>query len=165
MIQILASIRTRWELISTAPADFLAHDDIISATGSLPSIQYMMTSSNGNIFRVTGWEGNSPVTGEFPSQRPVTRSSDVFFDPCLNKRLSKQSRRRWFVMPSHPLWGHCNDTYINFQFVCSWYNCSGNFFLLITRQVSPNYKLVILKEERTELSIYHRYLLRLKHET
>ena len=31
--------------------------------------------------------GNSPVTGEFPSQRPVTRSFDVF----LNKRLSKQS--------------------------------------------------------------------------
>ena len=27
--------------------------------------------------------GNSPVTGEFPSQRPVTRSFDVFFDLCL----------------------------------------------------------------------------------
>ena len=35
--------------------------------------------------------GNSPVTGEFPSQRPVTRSFGVFFDLCLNKRLSKQS--------------------------------------------------------------------------
>ena len=35
----------------------------------------MMTSSNGNIFRVTGiCAGNSPATGEFPSQRPVTRS-------------------------------------------------------------------------------------------
>ena len=30
----------------------------------------------------------------FPSQRPVTRSFDVFFDLRLNKRLSKQSRRR-----------------------------------------------------------------------
>ena len=40
--------------------------------------------------------GNSPVTGEFPSQSPLTRSFDVFFDMCLNKRLSKQSRRRWF---------------------------------------------------------------------
>ena len=29
--------------------------------------------------------GNSPVPGEFPSQRPVTRSFDVFFDLCLNK--------------------------------------------------------------------------------
>ena len=35
--------------------------------------------------------GNSPVTGEFPSQRPVTRSFDVFFALRLNKRLSKQS--------------------------------------------------------------------------
>ena len=33
----------------------------------------------------------APVTGEFPSQRPVTRSLDVFFDPHLNKRLSTQS--------------------------------------------------------------------------
>ena len=40
------------------------------------------------------YEGNSPVTGEFPSERPVTRSFGVFFDLCLNKRLSKQSRRR-----------------------------------------------------------------------
>ena len=39
--------------------------------------------------------GNSPVTGEFPSQRPVTRSFDVLFDLRLNKQLSKQSRRRW----------------------------------------------------------------------
>ena len=34
--------------------------------------------------------GNSPVTGEFPAQRPVTRSFDVFFDLRQNKRLSKQ---------------------------------------------------------------------------
>ena len=42
----------------------------------------MMTSSIGNIFRVTGpfrW-GNPPVTGWFSSQRPVTRSFDVFFE-------------------------------------------------------------------------------------
>ena len=51
----------------------------------------MMTSSNGNIFRVTGHLcGNSPFTGEFPAQRPVTRNFDVFCDLCLNKRLSKQ---------------------------------------------------------------------------
>ena len=33
---------------------------------------------------------NSSVPGEFPSQRAVTRSFDVFFDLRLNKRLSKQ---------------------------------------------------------------------------
>ena len=39
-----------------------------------------MTSSNGNIFHVTGHlRGNSPIPGEFPVQRPVTRSYDVFF--------------------------------------------------------------------------------------
>ena len=53
--------------------------------------------------------GNSPVTGEFPSQRPVTWSFDVFFDLHPNKRLNKPSRRLWFEMPSHSLWRHCND--------------------------------------------------------
>ena len=80
----------------------------------------MMTSSNGNIFRVTDhlcgefaglrWinqmetfsallaicAGNSPVSGEFPTQRPVTRSFDVFFDLHPNKRLSKQWWGWWF---------------------------------------------------------------------
>ena len=37
-------------------------------------------------------EGNPPVTGRLPSQRPVKRSFDVFFDLHLNKRLSKQSK-------------------------------------------------------------------------
>ena len=40
--------------------------------------------------------GNTPVTGELPAQRPVTRSFDVFFDLRLNKRLSKQSWGWWF---------------------------------------------------------------------
>ena len=30
--------------------------------------------------------GNSPVIGEFPAQRPVTRSFDVFYHLCLNYR-------------------------------------------------------------------------------
>ena len=53
--------------------------------------------------------GNSPVTGEFPSQRVVTRNFDIFFDLRLNKRLSKQSRCRWFETPSRSLWRHGND--------------------------------------------------------
>ena len=36
------------------------------------------------------YAGNSPVNGEFPAQRAVTRSFDVLFDLRLNKRLSKQ---------------------------------------------------------------------------
>ena len=52
--------------------------------------------------------GNSPVPGEFPSQRPVTRSFNVFFDLHLNKRLSKQTWGWWFETPLRPLWRHCN---------------------------------------------------------
>ena len=52
--------------------------------------------------------GNSPVSGEFSAQWPVTRSFDVFFDLCPNKRLSKQSWGWWFETPSGPLWRHSN---------------------------------------------------------
>ena len=49
---------------------------------------------------------NSPVPGEFPTQRSVTRSFDVFFDLRPNKRLSKQWWGWWFETPSRPLWRH-----------------------------------------------------------
>ena len=50
--------------------------------------------------------GNSPVTGEFPVQRPMT--FDVFFDLSLNKGLRKQWWGWWFETPPRPLWRHCN---------------------------------------------------------
>ena len=53
-------------------------------------------------------EGNPPISGGFSSQRPLTWSFDDFFALRLNKRLSKQSRHRWFETPSRPLWRHCN---------------------------------------------------------
>ena len=69
----------------------------------------MMTSSNGNIFRVTGpLCGEFTGPGEFPTQRPVTRSFDVFFDLRLNKRLSKQPWGWWFEAPSWSLWRQYN---------------------------------------------------------
>ena len=52
--------------------------------------------------------GNSPVPGGFPTQRPVTRSFDVFFDLRLDKRLSKQSWGWWFETLSRLLWRHRN---------------------------------------------------------
>ena len=61
----------------------------------------MMTSSNGNILRVTG-----PLCRKFTGHRWIllTKASDAerwcFFDLCLNKRLSKHSRRRWSETPS-----------------------------------------------------------------
>ena len=52
--------------------------------------------------------GNSTVPGEFPAQRPVTRSFDVFFDWHPNKRSSKQCWGWWFETPPCPLWRHRN---------------------------------------------------------
>ena len=54
--------------------------------------------------------GNSPVTGEVPAQRPVTRSFDVFFDLRPNEWLSKQWRRWWFETSTRSLGRHCNVT-------------------------------------------------------
>ena len=67
----------------------------------------MMTSSNGNIFRVTGHlSGHRWI--------PHTKASDselcCFFYLRLNKRWSKQSRGWWFETLSRPLWRHCNAT-------------------------------------------------------
>ena len=53
--------------------------------------------------------GTSPVTGEFPTQRPVTWRFEVSFDLRLNKRLSKQSWGWWFETPSRSLWRHRNE--------------------------------------------------------
>ena len=69
-----------------------------------------MTSSNENIFPVTGH-----FRGEFTGDRwiprtkaPVTQSFDIFSDLRLIKGLSKQSWGWWFETPSRPLWRHCN---------------------------------------------------------
>ena len=88
--------------------------------GYLISLQCLITS---NVHRGWGHQmetfsvlvalcaGNSPVTGEFPAQKPVTRIFEVFFDLRLNKRVSKPSRRRWFETDSVmdfdkcPIWG------------------------------------------------------------
>ena len=66
-------------------------------------------SSNGNIFRVLGTLcGEFTGPGEFPAQRPVTRSFDAFFDLRPNKRLNKQPWGWWFETPAWSLWRQCN---------------------------------------------------------
>ena len=62
------------------------------------------------------------MAGGFPSQGPVTRSFDVFFDLRLIKRLEKQSRRRWFQTPSGTLWRHCNGPYTLSKIVTGFFN-------------------------------------------
>ena len=74
----------------------------------------MMTSSNENIFCVTG-----PLRGEFTGCQgiPLTKVSDAelwcFLWLRLNKQLSKQSGRRWFDMQWHSIWCHSNDGLIS----------------------------------------------------
>ena len=60
--------------------------------------------------------GNSPVTSEFSTKRPVTQSFDVFFDLHLNKWMNKQSWGWWFGTPSHPLWHHRNEILMGCSF-------------------------------------------------
>ena len=102
---------------------------------------FMMTSPNGNIFRVTGH-----LCGEFighTAQRPLTRSFDVFFDLRLNKRFSKQWRGWWFETPSRPLWCHCNVMQfiylLHFHFLLHWPwdNCIIALLSLVVHRSDP----------------------------
>ena len=78
---------------------------------------------SGGLVEITAWwrhqmetfsallalcAGNSPVTDGFPSQWPMMRIFDVFFNLRLNKSLSKQSWGWWFETQSGSLWRHCN---------------------------------------------------------
>ena len=75
--------------------------------------------------------GNSPVSGEFPAQRPVTRSFDVFFDLHLIKLLNKHSRGWWFETLSCTLWRHRNGKRMFCQNVLArlqWQEVSCNSF-------------------------------------
>ena len=93
------------EIFTRSSNIWLVHTPYIAVTGSSWWRHQMETFS---ALLAIG-AGNSPVTGEFPIQRPVTRSFDVFFDLRLSKRLSKQSWGWWFETPSRPLWRHSND--------------------------------------------------------
>ena len=97
-----------WEVLNTSQYMFYLCGILVTlcqhpSNSTSTEHNNMMTSSNGNIFRVTG-----PLCGEFPTQRPVTRSFDVFFDLRLNKRWSKQPRGWWFETLSRSLWRHRN---------------------------------------------------------
>ena len=50
---------------------------------------------------LASFEENLPLSG-FHSQNPLTRSFDVFFGVCLNKRFNKQWSCRWFDIPWYP---------------------------------------------------------------
>ena len=68
----------------------LAHDDVIK----------------WKHFPRNWFIGRSPVNS--PYKGHWRGALMFFFYLRLNKRLGKQSRRRWFETPSRPLWRHCN---------------------------------------------------------
>ena len=75
------------------------------------------------------YAGNSLVPGEFPAQRRVTPSFEVFCNQRLNKRLRKQSWGWWFETLSHPLWRQCNEVIATY-FCTSHDSCA---FVLCTK--------------------------------
>ena len=66
--------------------------------------------------------GNSPVTGEFSAQRPLTRSFNVFFDLRQNEQLSRGAgdlrrlRAHYYVRVI--LWFYC--IYMVMEMPCPW---------------------------------------------
>ena len=105
----------QWKRLNCSFQIHILFHNIDSNFDNISSIvQFMMTSSNGNISCVT-----VPLCREFtgprwiPAQRPGTRSFDVFFDLLLNKWLSKQPWGWWFEAPSWSLWRQCNVVHVS----------------------------------------------------
>ena len=123
--------------------------------------------------------GNSPITGEFPTERPVMRSFDVFFDLRLNKRLSKQRRGWWFETSLWSLWRHCNGMKWKYQAtsrlnyiarfsvyevlvlsrvtITSEMTENPNSDILFIRRIMHRYQLII-KDQLTLLPVYDEVL-------
>ena len=122
-----------------------------------------MTSSNGNIFRVTGpLCGEFTGPGEFPAQRPVTRSFDVFFDLRPNKRLSKQPWGTWFESPSWSLWRQCNDINgcVRHPIKSGDYKIMYHFLIipLVIRKLSHIWDIVLQNGYRGTCELTHLHL-------
>ena len=103
--------------------------------------------------------GNSPVIGEFPSQRPVTGSFDVSFDLGLHKWLSKHLWPRWFEMPSRSLWCHCDVRSIPRIFIMksmlwlvSWYHVA----LPRIKQSALHINVLMVAQFKSDRSLYLR---------
>ena len=117
----------------------------ISRRNSLMWNKFMMTSSNGNIFRVTGH-----LCGKFPTQRPVTRSFEVFFDLRSTELLSKQSWGWWLETLSSPLWRHRNVYIVNSK-AHGWLFIFRYFILIPSRKVPPIYGTRIRPSHYTDV--------------
>ena len=92
---------------------------------------------------------NPSVPGDFPAQRPVTRSFDVFFDLHLNERLSKQSWGWWFETLSLPLWRHRNDAL--FIIIISCHSMTNDrydlaIWTLFLKEIKNNCRIILVSQ-------------------
>ena len=101
-------LRWRWWWLGNGPATERQQTGRPNGCATIPGNAWWRHQMETFSALLAFCAGNSPVTGEFPTQRPVTRSFDVFFDQRLNKRLSKQWWGWWFETPLRSLWRHCN---------------------------------------------------------
>ena len=95
---------SRFALHSRVPIDLLIAFGLSHWYWGKPCWRHQMETFSALLALCAG---TSPVTCEFPAQRPVTCSFGVFFDLRLNKRLSKQWWGWWFETTSRPLWRRC----------------------------------------------------------
>ena len=92
--------------------------------------------------------GNSPVTGEFPTKRAVTRSFDVFFNLRLNKRLSNQSRLViWDAILPILTSSQWNMDKLSHQLVCE-----NVLFIHVLNDINVSWCLLVNKAVLTEIS-------------
>ena len=98
--------------ISIATAKYVATSLYFSAgwpRAPFTNIDSLNSHSHDDVIKWKHFPRNWPFVREFPAQRPVMLSFDVFFDLRPNKRLSKQSWSWWFKTPPWSLWRHCNE--------------------------------------------------------
>ena len=104
--------RSWWSLVQLMTARFLGantlHEPMMIYYWNIGTYYHQSYFPHDDVIKWKHFPRHWSVTGEFPAQRPVTRSFDVFFDLRLNKRLSKQWCGWWFETPSRPLWRHSN---------------------------------------------------------
>ena len=100
--QSIASLKTFWMCIMSIG---IYQKHMLGVVGIITRWRHQMETFSALLANCAE---NSPVAGDFPWQRPVTWSFDVFFDLRLNKQLSKQSWGWWFETSLRSLWRHCN---------------------------------------------------------
>ena len=93
------------------PTQMATNAEIVSMSWRQPLRTWWLHQMETFSALLTICAGNSPVTGEFPVQKPVTRSCAGFFDLRLNKRLSKHSWGWWVETPPRSLWLHYNEIF------------------------------------------------------